>query len=107
MDSNLIHIIVNNIVPLISIIGVAIAWLFDRKKRREEIARLKVENQTAEADALMKMRSVYNVFVSDVKVQMLEQKTQISELKKEITELKAENKKLIEIIKLLEIQIKI
>jgi len=76
-----------NWVPLLAVFGGGIAWLFDRKKRKAEVDRMKSENKATEAGALQSMQSVYDNFVKDVQ-------TQITGLIKEVNDLRAENKEL-------------
>ena len=86
--------IASNILPIITIIGGATAWFFDRKKRRADIERMKSENKSTEATALKTMQSVYDNFVEDVKEQIAGFKKRIEYLEAENKELKAENKEL-------------
>jgi len=83
----ILDLLLPNVIPILAILGGGVAWFFDKKKRREEIDRLKSESKITEANALKEMQSVYNVFVGDVRVQ-------ISELKQQIVDLRIENKEL-------------
>jgi len=92
---------IRNIVSVLTIIGVAIAWLFERRITRASLDKIRSDGKGAEAGALKEMQTVYDKFVLDVKKkdegrekQMEELKIEVDQLQKRVKELEVENKEL-------------
>ena len=91
---DILGFISSNIVALVSLVsmgGMGVAWLFDGKKRDNEVGKLRLENKTTEANVLKEIQTVYKTFVEDASVQL----AQLADVRVENGQLKAEKKQLI------------
>lgn len=88
---NIWSYIMDNLLPVLTIIGGGIAWLVDRQQRKIALEKAKSENKGTEAAAMQGMQTVYDDFVKDVedkikgfKEQIYEQSLQIEALKSKL-----------------------
>lgn len=110
MDSIWLYVM-DNLLPLLTIVGGGIAWLVDRQQRKAALERSKSENKGTEATAMQGMQLVYDKFVEDVeeKINSLmekirEQSVEIEALKENLKVAEKEREKLLEEIEYFRIQ---
>lgn len=75
----------NNIITIVTIIGGAIAWLYERTKRKEDLATLQQENQKLRTENDSSIVSLYQNALNDLKTRYDEK---FAELTKELEILK-------------------
>lgn len=83
----MLQYILDNLLPLGIALSGAIAWIFDKRKRKAELQSVITQNKQAEATALSGMQDVYDHFVEDVKSQLEDLRQENSNLKKRVSEL--------------------
>lgn len=83
----MLQYILDNLLPLAIALSGAIAWIFDKRKRKAELQSITTQNKQAEATALSGMQDVYDHFVEDVKSQLEDLRQENFNLKKRVSEL--------------------
>lgn len=83
----MIQYLIDNLLPIGIAIAGAVAWFFDKRKRDAELKSVQVQNKHSEATAMQGMQDVYDKFVEDVKIQLVELKNENKDLRIRITEL--------------------